>query len=515
MEAVDSKGDAMSGQLDELKRRMARLSDLKYASSLANWDQQTKMPARGAASRADVLATLAELRHREFTDADTGRLLEAAAGELNGADPDADDARLVESVRRHWEKARRVPDSLTAEIARAGSRGQQVWIAARRASDFPAFQPALQHNVDLARRYVDCHLGHEGYECAYDVLLDDYEPQMRTAQVASLFDELKRELLPLIDAITGSAGVDASPIEVRFPVEGQRALAREIVELMGFTDRGWRLDDTVHPFATGVGDGDVRITTRYDESYWPMSLFGSMHECGHGLYEEGSSLAHPRSPLGSVDSLAMHESQSRLWENMVGRGRAFATVLAPRVAAHSGGPLQGIEPDALFRAVNRVQPSFIRVEADEATYALHIILRFELEQELIEGTLKVADAPEAWRARFKEYVGLEVTDDADGILQDVHWSAGLMGYFSTYALGNLIAGQLWERAHQDLPDLEASLAAGELGGLREWLRAHVYRHGPKFSTAELLRRELGAPISVAPFVRYLKDKLGDVYGLSL
>jgi carboxypeptidase Taq len=504
----------MSGELDELKRRMARLSDLKYASALASWDQQTKMPKRGAGSRADVLATLAWLRHREFTDGEIGRLLEGAAAEVNGAGPDSDDARLIRAVRRDWEKARRVPGTLTAELAHAGSRGQEIWIAARRDSDFAAFQPALQRNVDLARRYVDCHLGHDGYECAYDVLLDDYEPFMRTAQVTALFDELKRELVPMIAAIRDSDGVDASPVQVHFPVEGQRALSREIVELMGFTDQGWRLDDTVHPFATGVGDGDVRITTRYDENYWPMALFGSMHECGHGLYEEGSSLAHPRSPLGSVNSLALHESQSRLWENMVGRGRPFAGVLAPRVAAHCEA-LAGLDPDDLFRAVNRVKPSFIRVEADEATYALHIILRFELEQELIEGTLAVADAAEAWRSRFHEYFGLEVSDDAEGILQDVHWSAGLMGYFSTYALGNLIAGQLWEQAHHDLPDLDAALAAGQLTGLREWLREHVHRHGAKYSTPELLSRELGAEISVAPFVRYLKDKLGEVYGLSL
>jgi carboxypeptidase Taq len=504
----------MSGQLDELKQRMARLSDLKYASALASWDQQTKMPPRGAGSRADVLATLAELRHREFTAAETGRLLDAAAVDLDGSDPDGDGARLIEIVRRDWEKARRVPGELTAELAHAASQGQEVWITARRASDFRAFQPALQRNVDLARRYVECHLGHGGYDCAYDVLLDDYEPLMRTAHVAALFEELKGELVPMIAAIRDSSGVDASPVGVRFPVEGQRALSREIVELMGFTNHGWRLDDTVHPFATGVGDGDIRITTRYDENYWPMALFGSMHECGHGLYEEGSSLAHPRSPLGNVKSLAMHESQSRLWENMVGRGRAFADVLAPRVGAHCNA-LSGIEPDALFRAVNRVEPSFIRVEADEATYALHIILRFELEQELMDGTLQVADAAEAWRARFHEYFGLEVTDDADGILQDVHWSAGLLGYFSTYALGNLIAGQLWERAHRDLPDLEAGLASGQLGGLRDWLREHVHRHGAKFPTADLLTHELGAPISVGPFVRYLKDKLGDVYGLSL
>lgn len=504
----------MSGELDELRQRLARLSDLKYASSLASWDQQTKMPARGAGSRADVLSTLAELRHREFTEEQTGRLIDAAAAELEGADPDGDDLRLVEIVRRDWEKARRVPGELTAELARAASEGQEVWIAARRDSDFTAFQPVLQRNVDLARRYVECHSGQEEYDRAYDVLLDDYEPLMRSEQVSQLFEELKRELVPMIAALRDAAPVDDAPVAVRFPVDGQRALSREIVGLMGFSEEGWRLDDTVHPFATGVGDGDIRITTRYDENYWPMALFGSMHECGHGLYEEGSSLAFPRNPLGSVQSLAMHESQSRLWENMVGRSRAFAQVLALRIAAHCDA-LAGIDPAALFRAVNRVEPSFIRVEADEATYALHIILRFELEQELIEGTLRVADAAEAWRARFVEYFGLPVTDDANGILQDVHWSAGLIGYFPTYALGNLIAAQLWERAHRDLPDLQTGLAAGQLGALREWLREHVHRHGAKYPTSELLERELGAPISVGPFVRYLKDKLGEVYGLSL
>jgi carboxypeptidase Taq len=284
---------------------------------------------------------------------------------------------------------------------------------------------------------------------------------------------------------------------------------------MGFDRAGWRIDDTVHPFATRIGGGDVRITTRWDEHYFPTGLYGAMHECGHGLYEAGLPGRLRRSPIGSTESLGMHESQSRMWENMVGRGRAFCTVLAPRIAALGGGELSGLDADALYRAVNRVKPTFIRVEADEATYALHIILRYELEQELVEGTLAVRDLPEAWNARFEQYLGVPVTNDIEGVLQDVHWSAGLIGYFPTYALGNLIAGQLWERAHVDIGDLEDQLAAGELGPLREWLRQRVHRHGAKFTTAELLAREVGGPMSVTPFTSYLKAKLGDVYRVDL
>jgi carboxypeptidase Taq len=271
----------------------------------------------------------------------------------------------------------------------------------------------------------------------------------------------------------------------------------------------------VHPFAVSFGSQDVRITTRWDESFFPMALYGAMHECGHGLYEAGIAPTLQRTPLGHAESLGLHESQSRLWENMVGRGRPFCGVLAPRIAELLGGPLAGLDRDTLYRAVNRVHPSFIRVEADEATYSLHIVLRFELEQELIEGRLAVKDLPEAWNARFKQYLGLDVPDDANGVLQDVHWSSGMIGYFPTYALGNLIGGQLWERAHHDIADLDEQLAAGELGGLREWLREHVHRHGAKFTMTEMLERVVSGPIEVPPFVAYLKRKLGDVYELEL
>ena len=504
----------MSPALEQLRDRMGQLSDLRSVAGLAHWDQQTKMPPYGAPARAESLATLQRISHELFIDDETGRLLEGAEAETAGEPYDSDDACLVRLVRRQWDKARRVPTELAAELARAASMGQEAWVAAREASNFPAFAPYLERNFELARRYVECHAGHDGFECAYDVLLDDYEPQMRTHTVARLFGELRSELVPLITRLTSEAAhVDDAMLYGDFSVARQRPMVDEVVAMMGFDPTGWRIDDTVHPFAIRVGRGDVRITTRWDEHYFPAGLYGAMHECGHGLYEAGIPPAFDRSPLGSGESLGMHESQSRLWENMVGRGRPFAQVLAPRVASHFGGPLSDLDPDTLYRAVNRVKPSYIRVESDELTYALHIVLRFELEQDLIEGRLAVADLPEAWNARFQQFFGITVTDDADGVLQDVHWSAGLIGYFPTYALGNLIAGQLWERVHLDVPNLDQRIAAGELAPLREWLIENVHRHGSKFTTSELLERAGGGPISVHPFVRYLKRKLGEVYGL--
>ncbi len=496
----------------DLRMRLAEIVDLRHTSQLLGWDQQTMMPPRGGPARAEALGTLGRISHEMFVSADTGRLLEAAAAELDGASPDSDEVRLVEVTRRRWEKARRVPTELAADQARASSLGQEAWVAARQESDFSAFVPALRDNLELARRYVECF---DGYDCAYDVLLDDFDPGTRTADVAKLFAELKAELVPLIATVSGHQ-IDDSCLHGNFPIDRQRQLIYEVVERMGFDRAGWRIDDAVHPFAAGIGSGDVRITTRWDESFYPSGLYGAMHECGHGLYEAGVAESLQRTPLGGGESLALHESQSRMWENMVGRGRPFGGVLAPRIAQLLfDGRHESIDGDALYRAVNRVEPSYIRVEADEATYGLHIVLRFELEQELIEGRLAIDDLPEAWNARFKEFLGLDVLDDAQGVLQDVHWSAGLIGYFPTYALGNLIAGQLWQRVHEDLPELEQQIAEGELAPLREWLREHVHRHGGKFESAELLRRVVGGPIAVKPFVDYLKRKLSDVYEIDL
>jgi carboxypeptidase Taq len=418
---------------------------------------------------------------------------------------------MVRLVRRRWDKARRVPTELAAELAHASSIGQEAWIAARRDEDFDAFAPYLENNIELARRYVDCF---DTFECAYDALLDDYEPDMSTAHVARLFAELKAELVPLIAKVS-ERECDSSWLTGEFPIEGQRKLVSEVLEMMGFDSSAWRIDTAVHPFASSFGSTDVRITTRWDETFLPTSLFGAMHECGHGLYEAGIAQNLQRTALGHGESLGMHESQSRLWENMVGRSRAFSGVLAPRIAAVFGGRLAALDGDTLYKAVNRVTPTFIRVEADEATYGLHIVLRFELEQQLLEGRLAVRDLPEAWNALMREYLGLEVTRPSDGVLQDVHWSAGLIGYFPTYALGNMIAGQLWAQVHIDIPDIDAQIAAGELSPLRDWLLDKIHRHGSKFRTPELLQRVVSSPIEVGPFTSYLKQKLGEVYGLSL
>jgi carboxypeptidase Taq len=503
----------VNNDVQELRQRLASLEDLRYSAQLLGWDQQTMMPPRGGPVRAESLATLERITHDMFVSAETGRLLDAAAGELNGSSADSDEACLVRVTRRRWEKARRVPTELAADLARSASIGQEAWVQARMHSDWGQFAPFLTRNLELARRYVDCF---DTFDCPYDALLDDFEPGMKTVEVAALFSELKRELVPVIAMLRAHQDdVDDSCLHGTFAIDKQRALVDEVVALMGFNRESWRIDDAVHPFAAGFGSGDVRITTRWDQSFFASGLYGAMHECGHGLYEAGIADSLQRTPVGHGESLGLHESQSRLWENMVGRGRPFSRVLAPRLAAVFGDSLSALDPDVLYRAVNKIKPSYIRVEADEATYGLHIVLRFELEQELIEGRLAVGDLPEAWNERFKEYLGLEVMNDSDGVLQDVHWSAGLMGYFPTYALGNLIAGQLWERAHGAMPDLDQQIAAGELLPLREWLREHVHRHGAKYPTGELLQRVVGGPISVAPFVSYLKDKLGDVYGVTL
>jgi carboxypeptidase Taq len=494
----------------ELRQHLAELVDLRNTAQLLGWDQQTMMPPRGGPARAESLATLGRISHEMFVSAHTGRLLEEAAGELDGASRDSDEGSLVRVTMRHWEKARRVPSDLAADIARAGSIGQEAWVQAREQSDFAAFAPYLAHNLELARRYVECF---DDFECPYDALLDDYDPGMTSREVKRLFDELKGELVPMIATLAEHQDrVRDSCLHGRFPIQAQRALVDQVVSLMGFDRQGWRIDDAVHPFAAGFGSGDVRITTRWDETFFASALYGAMHETGHGLYEEGIADALQRTPLGHAESLTLHESQSRMWENMVGRGHAFSGVLAPLVIEHFGN---SIEPDTLYRAVNRTQPSLIRVEADEATYGLHIVLRFEIEQELIEDRLKIDDLPDAWNARFKEYFGIDVPDDAQGVLQDVHWSSGSIGYFPTYALGNLVAGQLWERVHADIPDLQQRTAAGDLLPLREWLREHVHRHGAKFTTQELLQRVVNKPIEVGPFIGYLKAKLSDVYGVAL
>jgi carboxypeptidase Taq len=504
----------MHDALRELRQRLAELSDLSAATSLLSWDQETMMPARGAELRAEQLGTLSRIVHERLTDDAVGRLLGELEGEeerLRTADPDSDDAALIRVTRRDWEKARRVPGELAAELARAGALGHQAWIGARERSDFAAFLPFLERNVELKLRYVECF---EGFEDPYDVLLDDYEEGMTSAEVDALFRELRAALVPLIAAVAERAdAVDGGVLHGSFDVERQRGLVRGLLERLGWSADGWRLDEAAHPFATSFGTTDVRLTTRFDPSYVGMAIFSAIHEFGHGLYESQIAPALQRTPLAAGVSLGVHESQSRLWENLVGRGRPFAGWLRGRLAEAFPDAFGDVDAETLYRAVNRVAPSLIRVEADEATYGLHVILRFELEREMIAGTIALRDLPEAWNARMEEYLGVGVPDDARGVLQDVHWAGGHIGYFSTYALGNLIGAQLWQRLRTDLPDLDDALAAGEVAALRDWLREHVHRFGRKLPPKELIARACGGPIQVAPFVDYLRAKLTPIYGL--
>jgi carboxypeptidase Taq len=497
----------MSDAVTELRERLAEISDLNAVGGLLGWDQQTMMPERAAPGRAEQLGTLGKLLHERFTDDAIGRLLDAAKPETGSVDE-----ALVRVTRRDWEKARRVPSELAAELARAGALGHQAWVEARDRADFSAFLPFLRRNVELKLRYVECF---DGYDDPYDVLLDDYEEGMTSAEVDALFTELRAGLVPLIGAIAERAdAVDAGALHGDFPVERQRTLVRRVVERLGWSADGWRLDEAAHPFATSFGPSDVRLTTRYDGSYVGMALYGAIHEFGHGLYESQVDPALARTPLGEGVSLGVHESQSRLWENVVGRGRPFAGWLHAQLAGMFPERFAAVDAEAFYRAVNRVQPSLIRVEADEATYGLHIILRFELERAMIAGTVALEELPEAWNARMQQYLGVAVPNDAVGVLQDVHWSGGDIGYFATYALGNLIGAQLWQRARLDLPDLDAQLAAGDGSALRAWLGEHVHRHGRTYPPRELISRVVGGPLQVEPFLSYLDAKLRPIYGLA-
>jgi len=501
----------MASAMVELRTWMAEIEDLHRASSLLQWDKNTMMPRLGADMRREQLATLARITHERFVSDRTLELIEAAQAEYDQQPEDAVDGRILAETRRLFEKGRREPVELATARSKAASRGYAAWVAAREANDFSIFAAALEENFKLAREYVSCF---DDYEHPYDVVLDDFAPGLRTERCGALLKEMRDQLLPLIAELSGRE-IDLAPVHVRYPVSGQRRMVDQVLGWMGFDEASWRLDDTIHPFADSFSVTDIRLTTRFAEGYYPMALYGAMHECGHGLFEAGIDPALQRTPLGTIRSSSVHESQSRLWENMVGRGRPFCTALAPLLAEHSGGALEGLQADSLFRAVNMVRPSTVRIEADETTYGLHVVLRFELECSLLTGELEVRDLPEAWSGRLREYLGVEVPSDIEGPMQDVHWSQGLIGYFPCYAIGNLIAGQLWERVNRDIADLDEQLARHELGPLREWLRENVHHHGSRYSDDDLLTRAVGRPVQVMPFINYLRAKLGDVYQLDL
>ncbi len=481
-----------SPPLDRLKAILAELADLRHAQSIADWDSRVSMPPEGAQARADVLATLTRITHERFATDEVGKLLD----ELEVLD-DETDAALVRVTRREWERARRVPSDLAAELSHAAGVAVAAWDKAKAASDFASFSPHLERQLELKQRYIACFPEHD---TPYDVLLDEYEEGMTTAEVQQIFARLKEELVPLIARATESAELTGP-----FAVEQQQRASRLVLEAFGYDPTKWRIDETPHPFAAKPGLDDIRLTTHTDAGDL-TSLFSTMHEFGHGVYEFDVDARLARSPLAGGTSSAIHESQSRLWENLVGRSRGFWRWFYPQLQPLFPDALGSIDEDAFVRAVSAIRPGLIRGDADEATYGLHIILRFELEQELLAGSVAIRDLPEIWNARMKEYLGVDVPDDAHGVLQDMHWSIGLFGYFPTYQLGNVISVQIWERARAELGDLEEQFARGEFSQLREWLREQIYKHGSIYPPRELLQRVTGSALDPEPYLEYLRTK---------
>jgi carboxypeptidase Taq len=493
----------VSKPFDRLRERLAEVYDLGKAATLLGWDERVMMPPAGSGARAEALATVGRLTQQRFIDPEIGRLLEELRPLEESSEYDSFEASLIRVTRRQYEKATRVPPELVGEIRRAAALGVAAWGPAKQSSDFDRLRPHLEQQLELRRQYIACF---PPADEAYDVLLDIYEPEMKSAEVREIFEGLKEELRPLIRELADAGEVDDSFLYGAFDVETQRKISLEVARAFGFDEREWRLDPTAHPFMTSPGAGDIRLTTNYRPDDL-SSLFATMHEFGHGVYEWGVDRALDRTPLATGVSLGVHESQSRMWENLVGRNRAFWRWFYPRLQQAFPAQLGSIDEEAFYRAVNKVQPSLIRIDADEVTYNMHIILRFELEQELIENRLAVADLPAAWNERMEEYLGIEVPDDAHGVLQDMHWSAGSFGYFPTYALGNVMSVQIWERALQDLGDPDDRFERGEFGDLREWLREHLYVLGSKLTPQETIERVTGSRIDAGPYVRYLREKL--------
>lgn len=500
----------MKEKLEQLKTILAEVSDLQGAAALLGWDQQTYMPPGGAEARGYQLSTLSRLAHTKFTASEVGELLEDLKPYAEDLDPDSDHARLIQVTEREYKKATKVPADFVAEFAQVTTMAHGAWENAREEDDFSKFQPHLEKIIDMARQYAEFFAP---YEHVYDPLLDMYEPGMKTAAVREIFAKLRPLQVELIQAIGEEEQVDDSFLYQAFDKQSQWDFGVDVITKYGYDWKRGRQDDAVHPFTTSFGIDDVRITTRVNPDFLNTALFGTLHEGGHAIYEQGFSPALARTPLASGASLAVHESQSRMYENLVGRSYDFWVHFYPHLQEVFPSQLGNISSETFYKGVNKVEPSLIRVEADEATYNLHIMLRLELEIALMERQVEVSDLPAAWNARVEEYLGVTPPTDREGVLQDVHWSAGLFGYFSTYALGNLISAQLWEKINQDIPDLPEQIRSGEFSSLLEWLRTNIHSHGAKFEPQELVKRVTGSQIDSVPYMAYLRKKYGEIYGV--
>ena len=495
-------------KLCDYERETAMLASI---DSLLGWDERTKMPPSAGSYRAEQIQYLAGLIHRRNTDPQVGEWLDELGESPLADDAHSDTGATIRELRRQYDKRVKLPQTLVEELAKLSVLGQQSWVDARKNNDFTSFQPLLEQIVELKRQQAEA-IGYD--QCPYDALLDDYEPGAKTSQVRAVLAALRKELVPLVSAIVESGKQPQSEILTRhYPKDAQEEFGKQAATKIGFDFNRGRLDVTAHPFCTNLGPHDVRLTTRYDERHLPGAFFGTLHEAGHGIYEQGLRSDQFGLPPGSAASLGIHESQSRMWENMVGRSRAFWQHFFEPAKKAFPAALSDVSLDDFYFAVNDVRASLIRVEADEATYNLHIIIRFELEQALINDNLPVGDLPGAWNEKYREYLGIEPPDYADGFLQDVHWSAALIGYFPTYSLGNLYAGQLFHQAREDLKDLDKQFAEGEFEPLMNWLRENIHQPGHCFSAAELVAKVTGKPLSHDGLISYLRAKLEPLYGI--
>ena len=498
----------MSEKLEQLKERLGEVTDIGRAASVLSWDQQVNMPPGGNEARGQQLATLSKIAQEKFISDEVGRLIDDLKQELNGAD--TDEAALVRVASRNYDKAIRVPPSFIAEQAIVTSKAFEAWMEARGKSDFSIFRPHLEKVVELVHQYISFF---PAGNHPYDTLLDDYEPGMKTADVQAIFDGLRPKQVKLIKAIASKKQVKDGFLFKKYNEKKLMDFGEQIITKFGYDWARGRQDKAPHPFETTFSVNDVRITTRYEADNPLAMLFSTMHEAGHAMYEQGVNPEYDRTPLSGGTSLAVHESQSRMWENLVGRSLPFWEHYYPLLKKSFASQLDGVSLKSFYKAINKVEPSLIRVNADEATYNLHIMLRLELEIGMVEGTIAVKDLPQIWNAKMQEYLGVTPPDDARGVLQDIHWSGGAIGYFSTYALGNLVSAQLWEKIKKDIRNLDDQIRKGDFSELLGWLRKNIHQHGQKYEPQQLVEKVTGSKISPEPYVRYLTKKYSEVYGL--
>ncbi len=505
-----SEKQQVSEKMQQLLDLAGEITDLGHIGAVLTWDQQVYMPKGGSEERGMQSAAIGRILHEKFTSDEVGQLIADLEQEVGDLNAETEDARTVKVSKRAYEKQTKIPLPLLMDLIRTTTMAHEAWVEAKSKSDFSIFRPHLEKIVELRQQYADLF---KPYDHVYDPLLDDYEPGMKTADVKDIFTQLRPQQVELLQAIAEKEPPDNSFIKQSYKAEYQELIGRYVITRFGFDWQRGRLDLTVHPFTVGFGHGDVRITTRYLDDDAGSALFSTMHEAGHAMYEQGVAKKYRRHPLGGAASLAIHESQSRLWENIIGRSREFWTFFYPSMQMLFPEYLSDVSVDDFYRGINKVEPSLIRVEADEATYNMHIMLRLEIEIGLMEGTIKVEDLPEIWNTKMQDYLGVTPSNDAEGVLQDVHWCDGMIGYFPTYALGNLASVQLWDKLVEENPNVYDEIAQGKFNTVLGWMQEKVHQYGSMLEPQEIMLKATGSKITPEPYIAYLKTKYSDIYGL--